>query len=141
MGDIAINALAHGCARCSTPFQDRHFCVAAYTVSTLRSFERQVELGIIGASVRNYWVHLACKDPTLKQFKMHPDIQYCIRCNLALGKHNVVQPVYQIVDPEAINPADHTDKGVALGERVFFVHADCKNPSLNRENTNILLVR
>lgn len=137
---IQLEALAHGCATCSTAFNNRHRIVAVYQSGQVTSFYAQVELGIIGSQVRNYWTHVDCSDPTLKdtRWHMHPDITHCIRCNQSLSKKDMVIPVFQVTDPHAINPADPTDVGISLAERVYFVHADCKNQGLNKKNTNIL---
>jgi hypothetical protein len=52
----------------------------------------------------------------------------------------VIQPVFQVINPREQNPLDPTDVGIALNERVYFLHADCSNPGLNRHSSNILLL-
>lgn len=137
---LQIDALAEGCADCGKPFEDAHRIRAAYAAKDIRSFERQVELGIIGANVRNFWVHVDCTDLKLtdEHWNMNPDIHHCIKCGKSLESDAIIVPVFQVIDPKAVNPDDPTDTGVALGERVYFIHADCKNTKLNKRNTNIL---
>jgi hypothetical protein len=139
LSDLQIEALAQGCGNCGGSLKAGNRVLAVYHASTVRSFAQQVELGVIGASARNFWVHLWCEDPKLeKGWHMHPDIHHCIRCSDPLHKQDVVVPVFQVVDPEAVNPADSTDKGIALGDRVYFVHVDCKNGRLDKKGTSIL---
>ena len=140
---LLVEALTHGCADCGKPFEDRHRVKAAYVTKSITSFYNQIELGIIGASVRNYWVHLDCEDPALwsNEWNMNPDIQHCVKCGEGLSSKDMVVPVFQIVDPRAVNPNDPTDVGVALGDRVYFVHADCRNRELNKRSTNLLLLK
>lgn len=137
---IQTEALAHGCAACGCSFQDRHRIVSVYRTSDVTSFYTQVELGIIGSQVRNFWKHLSCDDPTLRHsdWHMNPDLNHCIRCNKALSQKDMVSPVFQVTDPNAVNPDDTSDVGIALAERVYFVHADCRNIALNKSATNIL---
>jgi len=139
LSGLQIEALAHGCASCGKPLLSGTRVLAAYHVSEISSFAEQVELGIIGAAARNFWVHLWCGDPKLmKGWHMHPDIHHCIRCNEPLHKKDAVVPVFQVVDPAAFNPDDAADKGIALGDRVYFVHADCKNSRLDGHGDSIL---
>lgn len=138
--DRQIEALSHGCAGCGKGFTDGTFCVTSYRVSDIRPFFSQVELGIIGAGVRNIWLHLDCDEVNLRSWNMQPDIHVCIRCKSHLGRTDVVQPVFQVVNPDAINPDDPTDKGVELGDRIYFVHVDCKNTALNQSSSNILIL-
>lgn len=140
LSDLQIDALSQGCARCSKVFADGHRLMASYFVKDVRSFERQVELGIIGARIRNLWVHVDCEDPSLqKGWIMTPDIHHCIRCKSFLKKEEVVVPVFGIDNPQAVNPNDPTDVGISLRERVYFVHVDCTNPTLTRGSSNILI--
>jgi len=127
--DLQIEALAHGCAKCAKPFILNSRVRSAYLVRDIHSFEHQVELGIAGRGVRNLWLHVDCADPTLitKQWNMKPTIQHCIRCSRELKRDELVVPVFSIDDANAVNPADPTDRGLALRERVFFMHADCSD--------------
>ena len=141
LNELRIDALSQGCARCGKTFADGHRLLAGYFVKDVRSFEKQIELGIIGANVRNLWIHLDCDDPHLSRgWEMTPDIQHCIKCKAFLKKEDVVSPVFCIDNPRAMNPEDPTDMGITLRERVYFVHTDCTNPGLNRGASNILLV-
>lgn len=63
---------------------------------------------------------------------MRPDIQYCIRCRKHLGTTDIVQPVFGVENANAVNPADPTDRGLSLGERIYFVHVECTNPKLTQ---------
>jgi len=140
LGDLHIEALSHGCARCSKPFVDGHRLMASYFVRDVRSFEQQVELGIIGARIRNLWIHVDCSDPFLNTgWNMTPDIHHCIRCKNFLKKEEVVVPVFGIDNPRAVNPNDPEDIGISLRERVYFVHVACTNPTLTKESSNILI--
>lgn len=69
---------------------------------------------------------------------MNPDMHNCIRCKKKLGEKDMVQPVFQIIDSKAINPLDPTDIGIALNERVYFVHCDCTNSKLDAHSSNII---
>ena len=141
--DLRIEALSHGCAKCSKPLDHGHRVLTAYHVSELRSFSSQVELGLIGAGARNFWTHVECDNPTLEKgnwFHMHPDIHHCIRCGNSLAAKDVVNPVFRVEDPNMVNPTDPTDRGVALGDRIYFMHADCKSPGLTRGD-GILIAR
>lgn len=140
LGSLQIEALAHNCVACSKPFADRHLVLASYWQKDIRSFERQIELGLLGAAVRNTWLHFNCEKPLITSWTMNPDMHSCIRCKKALGAQDMVQPVFQIINPRAVNPGDPTDVGIALNERVYFVHCDCANPALNNSRSNILLV-
>lgn len=135
-----IEALAHGCAVCGKSFQDGTFVCNAYAKKDLRSFEKQIELGIIGQGVRSLWIHTSCKHPDIRSWNVVPDIHTCVRCKKAFSSKDVIQPVFQIVNPRAQNPSDPTDVGIELGDRVYFMHADCENTQLNRTSGNILLV-
>jgi len=138
--DLQIHALGGGCAACSKPFVLNHRVRTAYCAGDIRSFETQVELGIIGRGVRNIWVHVECSDPALlKDYNMTPDIHHCIKCHAFLKKEEIVSPVFSIDDANAMNPNDPTDRGLALRERVYFVHADCRNPLLRGQASNILI--
>jgi len=140
LNDLRIEALSLGCACCGKTFADGHRLMAAYFVRDVRSFEQQVELGIIGARVRNLWVHVDCDNPDLRVgWNMTPDIHHCIRCKTFLKKEDIVSPVFGIDNPRAVNPDDPSDIGISLRERVYFVHTDCKNPTLTRDSSNILL--
>jgi hypothetical protein len=139
LDSLKIEALAHRCAACDKGFVDTHLVLTAYLRHDLRSFERQVELGIIGAQIRNVWVHFDCQKPSAKEWKMTPDIQQCVRCKKHIAATDMVQPVFQVLDPRAVNPNDPSDVGISLNERVYFVHCDCANPGLNKHSSNILI--
>ncbi len=138
--DQQIHALGNGCASCGKPFVLNTRVRTAYQQRDLKSFEFQVELGIIGSGVRNIWVHVDCEDTQLlRGWNMAPDIHHCIKCHSKLKRDEIVSPVFSIDDANAINPNDPTDKGLALRERVYFVHADCRNKTLNNQSSNILI--
>ncbi len=69
---------------------------------------------------------------------MKPSIHYCICCQLPLGPRHFVHPVYQVVNPMAVDPNDPSDLGVAFGERIHFAHIDCKDPEHKRTSALIL---
>lgn len=143
LDDLRIEALAHGCVKCNKPLAHRQRVLTAYHVSELRSFSRQVELGLIGAGTRNFWTHVECDDPTLAKgtwFHMHPDIHHCIRCGKSLAAKDVVNPVFRVEDPNMVNPTDPADRGVALGDRIYFMHADCTSPALTK-GSSVLIAR
>jgi hypothetical protein len=141
LSGIAIDALSEGCAKCGGKFANRHLCCASYTVNALKSFEFQIELGIIGAGVRNFWVHTDCDKKTMEEWNnMTPDIHICVKCKKQLQRQDVVQPVFQVTNPREQNPLDPEDVGIALNDRVYFLHSDCANPGLNRHAGNILLL-
>jgi len=140
LNDLRIEALTHECVRCSKPLRHGHRVLSAYYVSELRSFAQQVELGLIGAGARNFWTHVECDNPTLKEgvWFMHPDIHHCVRCGESLTSKDVVNPVFRVDDPNMQNPEDPMDRGVALGDRIYFMHADCKNRALTRGSSILL---
>jgi hypothetical protein len=140
LSDLQIKALGNGCAACGRPFVLNTRVRTAYHQQDIKSFETQIELGIIGAGVRNIWLHVDCEDTQLlKGWNMAPDIHHCIRCHAKLRKEEIVSPVFSIDDADAVNPADPTDRGLALRERVYFVHADCRNTMLRNNSSNILI--
>lgn len=139
LGNLQIKALAHNCAACGKPFADTSLVLAAYLQRSVRSFEQQIEIGLIGADVRNMWVHFSCDKPLFESWAMTPDLHSCIRCKRKLESNDMIQPVFQVVNPQAVNPLDPTDVGIALNERVYFVHCDCTNTALNRQSSNILV--
>ena len=134
---LKIEALTHRCASCGDKMRDSDLVTSAYFKSDIRHFGRQVELGIIGADVRALWVHLNCQKRDYASWNMTPDIHNCIRCKKLLENKDIIQPVFQVVDNRAVNPQDPTDVGVALNERIYFVHCDCQNPSLK---SSVILV-
>lgn len=140
LNDLRIEALSQHCAACSQPLADTHLIYASYWVRDLRSFEKQVELGIIGSSARNVWVHVDCDKPLYKSWNMIPDLHTCIRCKKKLGDKDMVQPVFQVINARAVNPSDPTDIGIALGERVYLAHCNCSNPGLDKQSSNILII-
>jgi hypothetical protein len=138
MNSLLIEALAHSCANCSKPLRTTERIHAAYFLEDVQSFAKQVELGIIGGNIRNAWAHLFCNNRTLKGFKLQPDLHCCVVCKKHFGKNDLVIPIYQVLDPRAINPNDPTDVGITLAERVYLLHHDCRNISLDQKSTNIL---
>lgn len=133
-----IEALAHSCANCGKTLCATDRIHAAYTLDSVRSFARQVELGIIGEDVRNAWAHLVCSNPTLKGYNVQPDLHACIDCKRRFGANDLVVPVYQVLNPRAVNPSDPTDVGITLSERVYLVHHNCRNIRLDQNSSNIL---
>lgn len=140
LGDLQIEALAHNCVSCGKPFKDGHMVFAAYWGRDLRSFENQVDLGLLGANVRNTWLHFNCDKPLRTDWAMFPDLHSCIRCKKKLGEKDMVQPVFQVVNPRAVNPNDPTDVGIALNERIYMAHCACENPHLTNRSSNILVM-
>lgn len=139
LSDRQIEALAQGCAKCGKPFAEANFCLSAYLVDDLSGFEDQLELGITAVHTRTLWVHVDCQNVKLEGWDMLPDIHICIRCKKPLDKKHLVQPVFQVTDGKAVNPNDPTDFGVAIGDRIYFMHGDCANPRLDGSQGNILL--
>lgn len=135
---LLIEALAHSCANCGQSLKPTERIHAAYFLNEVKSFATQVELGIIGGNVRNAWAHLTCKNPTLRGYKVQPDLHSCIECKKRFGKNDLVVPIYQVLDPRAINPSDPMDVGITLGERVYLVHHNCRNIFLDGNSQNIL---
>ena len=139
LDSLRIEKLNAACLLCGNPLKDRHRVTSAYVVSDLRSFETQIELGIIGANVRNFWKHVDCFNHDLgKNYHMQPDINHCIKCNAKLDSKDIVIPVFQVVATGVCNPHDSTDIGISLGERVYLLHADCNNTACARDSRNIL---
>lgn len=140
LSGLQIEALTHGCAACGASFNSGAFVHAVYFKSAIRNFEKQIEIGIIGATVRNFWVHASCTAPSIGAWSVVPDIHTCVRCKQRLQDKHIIVPVFQIVKARAVNPNDPTDVGVELGDRVYFMHADCKNGTLDKQSSNILIV-
>jgi hypothetical protein len=138
--NIKIEALTHRCAACGQRMGDTHLVTSAYFKSDIRHFNKQVELGIIGADIRALWVHFDCKKPKISDWNMTPDIHVCIRCTKPLANKDIIQAVFQVIDNQAVNPSDPTDVGIALNERIYFIHCDCQNPTLNKQSSNILIM-
>ncbi len=139
MDDNKIIALTHRCAACSIELGEGHLITSAYVKADVTRFDRQVDLGLAGANVRGMWVHLDCAKPSRLNWKMNPDLQTCLRCQKSIETRDDVQPVFQVTNPRMVNPRDPSDVGVALNERMYFVHADCRNPGLDKKSTHILL--
>lgn len=138
--DRQIEALAQGCAKCAQPFKDTDLLHAAYWQKDVRSFENQIELGILGYGIRNLWFHVDCKAPSIRSWNVTPDIHSCVRCKKGFSSSDVILPLFQIVNPKAVNPEDSSDVGIELGDRVYFMHADCRNVRLDSASSNIILV-
>ena len=139
LGSLLVEGLAHNCARCGTSLRPQHLVMSAYWQHAIRSFGDQVEIGLIGANVRNMWIHFSCDKPLITDWQMNPDIHACIRCKKRFEEKHLIQPVFQVLDPSAQNPHDPTDVGISLNERVYFVHCDCVNPALSAQSSNILV--
>lgn len=139
IGDKQIEALTHGCAKCGSNFKPDEFCTSGYSMDSLASFEKQIELGIAGQEIRNIWLHVNCGEPKLDSWNMQPDLHVCIKCKKGLESNDVVQPVFRIDNPSVTNPNDPEDVGLTIGDRVYFIHAECDNPGLNKSHGNILL--
>jgi len=135
---ISIETLSHGCVDCGQPFQIADRICSIYRAGEVRSFETQIELGVIGGGVRNYWIHLYCHNHKLKEHGLKPDIHHCVECRKGLAKDDLVIPIFQVTNPRAINPLDPTDVGISLAERVYFIHGNCRNIAMNKQSTNPL---
>jgi len=138
--DNLVIALTHSCIKCSEGIDRDHYLLVGYkhvdiTPSLLIS---QADLGLSSNSTRPTWTHVDCFLPDLKGWNVNPDIQTCIRCKSKLSPKDIVQPVFRVNNPRAINKFDPTDVGIELGERIYFVHAGCDNPSMDQDTSNIL---
>jgi len=140
LSSLQIEALAQGCCRCGQSLEDRDRVRVLYPVSGLQGFERQIALGLIGSDTRNFWAHLNCNDPKVRKSKwhMHPDLRHCIRCGEGLRKRDMVSPIFQVVDPQAVNPDDADDQGISLGDRVYLIHASCHDPEFTTRSPILL---
>lgn len=134
-----IIALSHRCAACDHLLRDGDVVVSGYFQKDIRITHTHIELGIIGADVRTLWFHLDCHKKRKDEWRMYPELQICIRCGKNLEAKDIVQPAFQVTNPRAINPSDPTDVGIALNERIYLVHYDCRNTSLDKNASNILL--
>lgn len=139
LDNLRIEALTHNCAKCAKHLTVQHLVIASYWVKSVKDFSQQLDIGIIGANVRNVWVHLNCEKPLLTSWDMTPDIHICVRCKKSLGKEEIVQPVFQVINPRAVNPNDPSDVGIALNDRVYFVHCDCTNTTLRNDGSNLIV--
>ena len=138
--DRQIEALAQGCAKCGVGFCDTDLLHASYMQKDVRSFENQIELGILGYGIRNLWFHVDCRKPSIRSWNVTPDIHTCVRCKKRFSSSDIILPLFQIVNPKAVNPEDASDVGIELGDRVYFMHADCSNAQLNKSTGNIVLM-
>lgn len=134
MEGLLLDAINKRCIVCTQAFGALHRVLGAYRAADLFSARPEVEVGLFVGDCRPLFRHVACDDVTLKAWKMRPDIQYCIRCRDKIHNRDVVQPVFGVQDAQAVNPLDPTDKGLTLGERIYFVHVDCKNRDLSTGN-------
>lgn len=139
MDSVRIDALASRCLCCCTLLGDAHRVIPAYRAESLLYARQEHELGLFVGDVRPMWRHVDCADPKLLRYAMRPDIQYCVRCRQALRAADAITPVMQVVDPKAVNPNDPTDTGLALGDRIHFVHVDCGDRTMMDKSP--LLVR
>lgn len=129
-----IVALSRQCARCTALLGSGHVVVATYVRHTLERFSNSLDIGLMGQGVRNIWAHVDCQKPLLKDWNMHPDLHTCLRCKKKIAAHDMIQPVFQVLDSAAINPIDPTDVGITLNDRVYFSHCECHNPTLSKGN-------
>ena len=134
MDGLLLDAINKRCVVCAQAFGALHRVLGAYRAEELFSSVPEVEVGLFVGGCRPLFRHVACDDPTLKAWQMRPDIQYCIRCREPIQNRDVVQPVFGIQDAHAVNPFDPTDKGLTLGERIYFVHVECKNRDMSTGN-------
>lgn len=139
MDDRRIEALASRCLQCTGLLADRHRVIVTYFTKDILQGQQLHELGLFVGSLRPMWRHVDCADPMMEKYAMRPDIHYCVRCRKALRELDAISPVMQVLDARAVNPSDPTDTGLALGDRIHFVHADCGNRDLLTDNT--LLVK
>lgn len=131
MDGILLDAVSRLCVTCCKPLQGLHRVVGAFSVEELLSADPEVEVGLFVGNVRPLFQHVSCDDPTLSGWNMRPDLQYCVRCRKGLRRKDIVQPVFGVQETQAVNPMDPTDKGLVLGERIYFMHADCQRPALD----------
>jgi len=140
--DRQIEALHHGCADCGKQFQDRDRIITLYRTSSILQcmglFKDPIEIGIAGGEARNSWVHYNCQDRALGSVSLIPEIRMCLVCKAKFSKDDMVIPVFQIIGNDVVNPSDPTDVGIALGERVYFAHHDCRNQRLDKKRFNIV---
>jgi hypothetical protein len=127
-----LEAIATRCVTCRQVLDARHRVLGAYRVSDLVYARHEIEVGFFSHGARPLWRHVDCLDTTLARWKMRPDIQYCIRCRKHLHTADIVQPVFGVENANAINPVDPTDRGLTLGERIYFVHVECANAKLTQ---------
>ena len=134
MEGVLLDAVSRLCVVCCRPLCALHRVVGAYRAGDLFSATPDVEVGLFvgGTDVRPLFRHVSCEDPKLDKWQMRPDIQYCIRCRKGLARRDVVQPVFGVQDAMATNPFDPKDKGLTLGERIYFIHVDCQRPDLSQ---------
>lgn len=138
---ILIEAVSCCCGKCSKPLRQLERIVGSYVCKHLTEMAvdpyKGADVGIIPA-VRPIWIHVDCSNTQLTGWHLNPSIRHCIKCGLAVSKEDVLVPVFRVENERAVNPSDPTDVGIALGERLYFVHADCTNPRLSSINTNLL---
>jgi len=127
-----IEVMAHTCAVCEKGLKSTDRITSLYKCSDISTFAKQAELGIAGGSTRNYWAHLFCDNTNLGGYLLQPDIHSCIECKRALTRQDLVIPVFQVMNPRIVNPADITDVGLELAERIFFIHHNCRNTKINQ---------
>lgn len=130
MDGLRLDAISSRCIVCCRELGVRHRVLGSYRVSDLVYARHELEVGLFTGNVRPLWMHVDCADPTLYKLHMRPDVTYCIRCRERLRTHDVILPVFGVDQGEAVNPNDPTDRGLMLSERQYFMHADCKNPSM-----------
>jgi len=130
-----IIALSHRCAACEHVLQDGDLIVSGYFQKDVRTTQTHAELGIIGANIRTLWFHLNCNKKGRNQWHVYPELQTCFCCGKKFQANDIVQPAFQVTNPRAVNPSDPTDVGIALNERIYLIHYDCRQAQTN----NILL--
>ena len=143
MMDRQIEALHHGCANCGASFKDRDRIITVYMVSSvlqcIGAFNDPLEIGIAGGQARNHWTHYDCEDHPLRSITLIPDIRTCLACRAKLNKQDMVIPVFQVIENDAVNPNDPTDLGIILADRVYFAHQNCRNKQLRSTQKNIIV--
>lgn len=139
MDGIRHDAIATRCLTCRQVLDARHRILGAYRVSDLVYARHELDVGFFSHGARPHWRHVSCTDPTLAKLHMRPDLQYCIRCRRRLSTDDIVQPVFGVENANAINPHDPTDRGLTLGERIYFTHVDCTNPKLSAGDSLLVI--
>lgn len=130
MDSLRIDAVSERCLVCTAPLARRHFVVPTYLAHDLLYAKQHLEVGLLVNGVRPMWHHVDCADPSLKRYNVLPDIHYCLRCRRQISNYEVIQPVFCVDNPRAVNPKDPTDVGMTFGDRIYFRHVDCTNRQL-----------
>ena len=134
MDGVLLDAVTKRCIGCHQELAVYHRVLGGYRAGELFSSDPGAEVGLFVGNARPLLQHVSCQDPTLATWKMQPVLHNCIKCRKALQKADAVQPVFGVQDAVALNPHDPTDVGLTLGDRIYFIHVDCKNPGLGAGN-------